>query len=98
MSDRDLAISYYQQAVHFADVANTLALAVGVLVILLIIATAVAIDAIHARDRAQEALAQQDDPTYQLALIRQLGEAGRHEVRRLANEAQQVMLRTGAQR
>jgi hypothetical protein len=98
MSDQELAIYYYQQATHLSHVATWLLLVAGVLVILLIVATAVAIDAIQARDRVQEALAQQNDPTYHLALIRQLGEAGRHEVRRLAHEAQHVMLRTGEQR
>ena len=98
MSDYDLAVSYYQQAVHFADVANTLALVAGVLAVLLVICIGVCASVAEERNRLRDELAQHSDPAYQLALVRDLGEAGRREVRRLADEAQQAMLATGGRR
>lgn len=98
MSDYDLAVYYYQQAVHFADVANTLAWVAGVLVLLLIICAGVCASVVEERNRLRDELAQHSDPVHQLALVQELGEAGRREVRRLAQEAQHAMLAAGGRR
>lgn len=95
MSDHDLAIYYYQQAVRFANVANTMALVAVVLLLLFIICAVVCASVREERDRLRDELAHQSDPAHQLALVRELGEAGRREVRRLGKEAQKAMLATG---
>lgn len=98
MSDYDLAVYYYQQAVHFANVANTLAIVAGVLVLLLVICFGFCVSIAEERNRLRDELAQHSDPAHQLALVQELGEAGRREVRRLAKEAQQAMLVAGGRR
>lgn len=98
MSDYDLAVYYYQQAVHFSQVAIALAVVVGVLALLLIVCAGVCAAAVQERDRLRDELAQHSDPAYQLALVRRLGEAGRREVQRLADEAQHAMLAAGGRR
>ncbi len=98
MSDYDLAVHYYQQAVHFSQVAIALAIVAGVVALLLVICIGVCVTTVQERDRLRHELAQHSDPAHQLALVRELGEAGRREVRRLADEAQQAMLAAGGRR
>jgi hypothetical protein len=98
MSDYDLAVYYQQQAAHLANVTAFLVIVTVVLGVLLIICAGYSIAANQERNRLREKLAQQSDPAYQLALIRDLGEAGRREVRRLADEAQHAMLFAGGRR
>jgi glucose uptake protein GlcU len=98
MSDYDLAVYYYQQAVHFSQVANTLAIVAGVLALLLVICVGVCTSVVEERNRLRDELAQHSDPAHQLALVQELGEAGRREVRRLADEAQHAMLVAGGRR
>lgn len=98
MSDHDLAVYYYQQAVHFANVANTLAWVAVVLLLLFVICAGVCVTTARERDLLREEVAQHSDPAYQLAVIQELGEVGRREVRRLAEEAQHAMLAAGGRR
>lgn len=98
MSDYDLAVHYYQQAVQFSQIAIVLAIVAGVLALLLVICAGVCVTTAQERDRLREEVAQHSDPAYQLAVIQELGEVGRREVRRLAEEAKHAMLAAGGRR
>lgn len=98
MSDYELAVYYYQHANNLWHAVLALVVVVGVLALLLIICGGVCAAAIQERGRLRDELAQHSDPAHQLALMRELGEAGRREVRRLADEAQQAMLAAGGRR
>lgn len=95
---REWAVANYEVATHLYNVALALFVVIGVLAALLIVMAAVYAEAHRERNRLKKEVEQHSDPEYQLALIRQLGEAGRREVRRLAIEAQQAMVMTGGRR
>lgn len=102
MSESELATYYYEQAVRLSQVATNLLHAAIVLAVLTLVFAGLYAKAAWQRSRLQGELARISGPAYQLALIHDLGEAGRREVRRLAQEAQQemqqVMPRAGGRR
>lgn len=101
MSEEELAaalVYYYGRAEYLAQVATTLFVVVGVLALLLVLFVALFAHAHRERRRLRAELARQSDPAHRLALIHEVGEAGRREVRRLATEAQQAMLAAGGYR
>lgn len=86
----------YEQA---RDLAALLGVLVVIAVALLIVVATLYADANAKRERLAEQLARQSDPARQIAMMRQLGEAGRREVQRLALEARQALGATyGGQR
>ncbi len=95
-------VFYYERTAYLSEVTTLLCVVVGILLLLLVLFIALFSHAHLERGRLQEALAQQIDPVHQLTLIHDLGEAGRREVRRLAQEThhelQHVMLQAGGQR
>ena len=92
-------VYYYERTAYLSEVTTTLFIVIGVLALLLVLFIALFFVSHQERGRLKEELAQQADPAHQLARIHDLGEAGRREVRRLAQEAhhemQHVMLRAG---
>ena len=102
MSESELVTYYYEQAVHFSQVATNLLLVAIVFAILTLVFAGLYGKADKERSDLREELTMERDVDHQLALIHDLGEAGRREVRRLAQEAQQemrhVMIRAGGRR